>query len=71
MMEKGCSVISSPRIGMKISKLKFPSSSLNVDEKVSMNVFNDTLLFEVCFEQILRMLEIFVNLACCYLVLCT
>ena len=58
-MERGGSGISSSRIGMNISKLTTSSSSLNVDEKVSMNVFNETLLFEVCLEKCLRILEIF------------
>lgn len=36
---------------MNISKLTFAWSSLNVDEKVSMNAFNDELFVEDCLEK--------------------
>ena len=39
-------------------RLIFNSSSLNVDEKVSINPFNDVLLKEDCLEKSLRILEI-------------
>ena len=57
-MERGGLVISSSRIGMNISKLTSSSYPLNVDENVSINVFNETL-FGVCFLKSLRILEIF------------
>ena len=59
MIERGGSVVSSSRIGINNSRLSLRSSSVNVEENVSMNSFNEMLLVEDCFENSLRILEIF------------
>ena len=63
MIERGGSVVSSSRIGINNSRLSLRSSSVNVEENVSMNSFNEMLLVEDCFENSLRILEIFSRLS--------
>ena len=63
MIERGGSDVSSSRIGMNNSRSTLRTSSLNVEENVSINSFNEMLLVEDCFENSLRILEIFSRLS--------
>ena len=50
IIERGGSSVCCSRIGRNVSRLIFNSSSLNADEKVSINPFNDVLLKEDCLK---------------------